>query len=155
MNTGGRGDFELRIVREFNAQPAAVFEQWSNPDYVASWFAPDGHTVTTCDFLPAEGNSWSVTYVSEVGSCTEAGEFLEVDPPNCLVFTLSQTAAEGVAVSGSVVIVTFEATLTGTRMLFRQSGFDTAQRRDDHVIGWNECFDKLNANLDLRSASQP
>ena len=147
MNTGKRGSFDLRITREFDAPPGLVFEQWSNPEYVGQWFAPDGYTVTSCDFLPVVGGSWHVTYKSKAETCTEYGEFLEVDSPTRLVFTLSQSGGEGITVSETVAIVTFEATLRGTRMRFHQSGFDTAERRDDHVFGWEQCFDKLEASL--------
>lgn len=147
MNTAKRGSFDLRIVREFDAPPETVFEQWSNPEYVSHWFAPDGYTVTSCDFSPVRDESWQVIYTSETETCTEHGNFLEVNPPKRLVFTLSQHGREGVTVSETIIVVTFEATASGTRMHFHQSGFETTQRRDDHVFGWEQCFDKLNESL--------
>jgi uncharacterized protein YndB with AHSA1/START domain len=151
MNTAKPGSFDLRITREFDAPPEQVFDQWLNPKHVSYWFAPDGYTVTSCDFRPDKGGSWEVVYASPSESCTERGSFLEVNPPKRLVFTLSQFGSEGVTASETIIVVTFEATANGTRMHFHQSGFETAQRRDDHVVGWGECFDKLSDRLTART----
>ena len=147
MKPAQRGSFDLRITREFDAAPELVFEQWSNPEYVRCWFAPDGFAVTSCDFVPVTGGSWRISFASQAEVVTEHGDFLEVDPPKRLVFTLSQRGREGVTASETTIVVTFEATAGGTRMHFHQSGFDTTQRRDDHVLGWEECFNKLNESL--------
>lgn len=147
MSTAKRGGFDLKITREFDAPPELVFEQWSNPKYVSYWFAPDGYTVTSCDFVPVMGASWQVVYTSESETCTEHGDFLEVNPPNRLVFTLSQHGRGDVTVSETIIVVKFETTTSGTRLQFHQSGFETTQRRDDHVFGWDQCFNKLNESL--------
>ena len=154
MSTARPGSFDLRITREFEAPPELVFEQWSNPENVSYWFAPDGFTVTSCDFRPEQGGSWQVVYTSPSETCTEQGDFLEVDPRKRLVFTLSQLGSNGVTVSESLVVVVFEATATGTRVHFHQSGFETARRRDDHVIGWGQCFDKMSDSLAARTSTQ-
>lgn len=146
MSTGSRGSFDLKFTREFDASRELVFEQWSNPEYVSSWFAPEGYTVTACDFSPAKGGTWRVTYGSESETYTEQGEFLEVKRPSRLVFTLTQSG-EGMIGAETLVVVSFEETGRGTRMSFHQSGFEGSQRRDDHVVGWGQCFDKLAAGL--------
>lgn len=149
----GRGSFDLRITREFNAPRELVFEQWSNPEYVSHWFAPDGFAVKSCDFAPTEGRAWSVEYTSRAETCHEHGEFLEVRRPARLVFTLSQSDGSA-SVSETVVIVEFEEVAGGTRMIFRQSGFESGERRDDHAIGWGQCFDKLQVSLQATEAPQ-
>ena len=58
MNAAQRGGFDLVITREFDAAPELVFEQWSNPEYVRCWFAPDGFAVTSCDFAPVMMVNW-------------------------------------------------------------------------------------------------
>lgn len=147
MTPAKRGSFDLRITREFNVSPEVVFEQWSDPEYVGYWFAPTGYAVSSCDFTPSPGASWRVEYSSEKDSCIEFGEFLEVQPPHRLVLSLTQHGSDGVTVSDTIIVVTFEAIQGGTRMDFHQTGFETAQRRDDHVMGWGQCFDKLRDSL--------
>lgn len=143
----------MRITRDFDAPREMVFEQWSNPEYVSSWFAPDGFTVTSCDFAPAEGRIWTVEYTSGSETCREHGKFLEVKKPDRLVFTLTQSGGSA-SVSDTVAIVEFEDIAGRTRMSFRQSGFESQQRRDDHITGWGQCFAKLESGLRMATASR-
>lgn len=151
MIKGEGGSFDLTITRIFDAPRALVFRQWCKPEHVKAWFAPQGFSVTRCEFEPKEGAPWRVDYHSGESACSESGRFLEVNEPHRLVFTLTQRES-GTIGPETLVVVTFEEDRGGTRMLFRQTGFDSGLRRDDHVEGWGECFDKLKAHLELLAA---
>lgn len=109
-------------------------------------FAPYGFDVTDCEISAYPGGRWRVVFRSDDGSeCLESGEFREVVAPERLVFTLRHV--EDIVTLETVVTVTFAVEGSGTRMTFKQTGFDTEARRDDHREGWGECFQRLKANL--------
>jgi uncharacterized protein YndB with AHSA1/START domain len=45
------------------------------------------------------------------------------------------------------ITVTFEDSAGGTRMSFRQTGFDSVEHRDANAEGWQGCFAKLQRRL--------
>ena len=134
---------ELEIEVLFDAPREEVFSNWTDPDKIRTWFAPDGFEVTSCSVAAHPGGEWQVTYRSANGvEYVEHGEFRTVDEPQRLIFTLIQTEA-GRIVLNSIVTVTFTSVGSRTRMRFHQTGFDTPARRDDFREGWSECFRKL------------
>lgn len=136
-----QNDLEIEVL--FDAPREEVFSNWTDPDKIRTWFAPDGFEVTSCSVAAHPGGEWQVTYRSANGvEYVEHGEFRTVDEPERLIFTLIQTEA-GRIVLNSVVTVTFTSVGSRTRMRFHQTGFDTPARRDDFREGWGECFRKL------------
>jgi uncharacterized protein YndB with AHSA1/START domain len=142
-STGG----EIVIEREFTAPPAAVFEQWIRAEHVREWFAPDTYVTTTCELDFRRGGRYRLDYRSDGGHVYhEQGEFLEIDPPSRLVMTLTQVE-QGRASPETVVTVTFAERDGRTLMSFRQTGFESRERRDGNADGWRGCFDKLERAL--------
>jgi len=135
------------MVEVFDAPPELVFRNWTRAEDVATWFAPDPFRVTLCDFDARVGTRWRVEYRSESGpTIAEYGEFLEVVAPERLVFTLTQEEP-GRKGPETVVTVSLRALGAKTEMSFRQTGFESAARRDGNADGWRECLQKLAANL--------
>jgi uncharacterized protein YndB with AHSA1/START domain len=142
------GSFGIEIIREFPSPREDVFDQWSDPQQVKTWFAPDSFHVTRCEFVPEQGRSWRVDYTNGDNDYSESGLFLEVDRPSRLTLTLTQRGY-GSPASETVIEVLFDEIQSGTRMTLRQSGFGDHKQRDDHVVGWGQCFDKLEAVLKI------
>jgi ketosteroid isomerase-like protein/uncharacterized protein YndB with AHSA1/START domain len=133
----------LEIVRSFRARPARVFRQWVQPDNLAAWFAPDGHTVQHVALELRAGGAWEVAYRSDAGvSYLESGVFVEVLEPERLVFTLSLNGGPQTRVT-----VTFTATEAGTEMIFRQTGLQDRLLREAQRLGWLTCFRKLEDHM--------
>ncbi len=105
---------------------------------------PYGFYVTDCEISAYPGGRWRIVFRSDDGSeFLELGEFREVAAPERLVFTLRHV--EDIVTLETVVTVTFAVEGSGTRMTFKQTGFDTKARRDDHREGWGERFQQLKA----------
>src|SRR5438477_6902193 len=82
---------DLLIVRTFEAARELVYQNWTRSEDVQTWFAPEGFTVTKCEFEARPGARWRVEYGSADGmKIVETGEFREVAAPHRLVFTLVQ-----------------------------------------------------------------
>jgi uncharacterized protein YndB with AHSA1/START domain len=138
----------ISIVRDFDAPRELVFRDWIDPEEVATWFAPDGFTVTLCEVDGRRAGSWRVEYESESGErYLEYGVFHEVRPPEELVFTLKQESGTGRIGPTTLVTVQFADIGGKTRMSFVQTGLTSTVMRDDHVEGWSECFHKLARRL--------
>lgn len=138
---------DIVIARSFDAPRELVFQSWSESAHVQTWFCPSGYTVTACSFDARRGGRWRVEFRSATGSTfIEDGEFLEVTPPERLVFSLTQHA-RGQSGPQTLVTVTFAQAGAKTDMVFRQSGFESVERRDGNAEGWGECFVKLDSHL--------
>ena len=139
---------DLVIDALFDAPREEVFRNWTDAGRLRTWFAPEGFEVTSCSIQPHPGGEWRVAYRSAQGvEYVESGQFRTVDEPERLIFTLTQSEA-GRIVLTSLVTVTFTTVGSGTRMSFRQTGFDTPARHDDFQEGWGECFRKLARGLE-------
>jgi uncharacterized protein YndB with AHSA1/START domain len=72
----------------------------------------------------------------------QGGVFLEVVPPERLVFTFAWEE-EGERGLETVVTVTFAERGRKTLMTMRQAPFVTESSRSGHSEGWNSTFDRL------------
>jgi uncharacterized protein YndB with AHSA1/START domain/ketosteroid isomerase-like protein len=145
---GEDGPFEITIVHRFDAPRELVFRNWTEPEDVRTWFAPDGCTVTFCEVDARPGGKWRVEYRCDFGGAyIEHGEFHEVVGPERLVFSLTQEDHDGNVGLATQVTVKFAEVDGKTEMTFSQAGFKTASKRDSHIEGWNECFRKLTTHM--------
>jgi uncharacterized protein YndB with AHSA1/START domain len=140
-------NIDVAINRSFSAAPDAVFRQWITPEGLRLWFAPDGLTVTLAETNPAPGGRWQVEMRSENGDIyLEYGDYREIDNPRRLVFTLT-SGRDSEVWPRTTVTVDFTDKDGRTQMAFLQEDFESVERRDDNIEGWNECFNKLEASL--------
>ena len=83
-------DRELSITRVFDAPRELVFQAWSDPKHVMSWWGPRGFTMMswTMDFRP--GGAWRGCIRSPEGlDYWSQGVYREIVPPERLVFTFA------------------------------------------------------------------
>ncbi|MGH8929186.1 MAG: SRPBCC family protein [Egibacteraceae bacterium] len=90
------------------------------------------------------------------GPCHMRGEFLEVDPPNRVVFTWGFTEPEiGVPPGSSTVEVTLQPVGSGSLVRLVHRDLPPSEI-EDHTRGWAEMLDRLahtiitRANTDIR-----
>lgn len=80
----------VRIVREFDAPPAAVFRAHVDPDLVAQWMGPSRLRTRIEHWDARSGGSWSYTSLGEPGEeYGFRGCFHEVRPDELIVQTFS------------------------------------------------------------------
>lgn len=140
---------ELRIQRTFDAPREDVFDAWTSPEVMRRWLAA-GHDWSTphakVDLRP--GGTITVTMAEAGGepAHTFRGEYLEVSPPERIVFTVEWQGddADGVV---STVIVEFLEDAEGTTVVLTQRGLATDESRDDHEDGWTKCLANLEARV--------
>jgi len=139
-------DNELLIVRTFEAPPSVVFELWSNPEHMKRWMGPKGFTCpeATIDFRVG-GTYRAMILSAEQGKNWFGGVYREIEKDRRLVFTFSWENDGASAGIETLVTITFEAREGKTIQTFHQAPFLNSERRDSHVGGWTEAFDKESA----------
>jgi uncharacterized protein YndB with AHSA1/START domain len=59
-NKSNTQDRELTISRKLNAPVELVWEAWSNPEHIASWWGPEGFTTTISVMDLTPGGEWNL-----------------------------------------------------------------------------------------------
>ncbi|WP_244459561.1 SRPBCC family protein [Roseomonas fluvialis] len=131
----------LTLVRRIKAAPAAVFDAWTRPEILATWWGPHHTRVLEAEIDPREGGRFRVVLVEDTGARHEiSGTYAEVAPPERLVFSWAWTNAPERVSRVTVVLRQIaegtEVTLTHDR--FADEGTATRHRR-----GWTESLDRL------------
>ena len=97
----------VEIERTFDAPVEVVWRMWTDPDAFAQWYGPAGASIPVskmdlrvggarlvCMEMPTPDGPMRMWF---------AGEFLEIDPPNRLVYTESMADADGRILSAAEV----------------------------------------------------
>jgi uncharacterized protein YndB with AHSA1/START domain len=134
----------IEIDRDFAAPPAAVFAAWTTPEHFARWFGGSAVQVPldTLEFVAEPGRTWTAQMVLPGGNVMDwTGDFVEVVPPERLVFTITDRPAEP---ARATIVVELTATAAGTRMRFTQEtpGF-TPEQQQGVLAGWQSFVDEL------------
>jgi uncharacterized protein YndB with AHSA1/START domain len=139
---------ELVITRVLDAPRELVYRCWTEPDHLAKWWGPEGFRGSSITVNPVEGGAWRFCMRNAEGEEHWAsGVYLEVVPPERLVFSLRWDPEEDRPLEDTLVTVTLADRDGKTEMTFHQSGFVTDDSRDDHVTGWRSTFDGLASHL--------
>jgi uncharacterized protein YndB with AHSA1/START domain len=124
-----RGEREIVIKRSFDAPAELVFDAWTKPELVRTWWVPEAHGVEGVRFEADVRAGGSYRYVlrvpAEGGAGAEfamSGRYLEVVRPSRLVHTevFEPTAAGPEPGAEEVVVtVTFEEVRGRTHLVSR------------------------------------
>jgi uncharacterized protein YndB with AHSA1/START domain len=136
-------DNELLIVRTFDAPPSVVFTLWSSAERMKRWMGPNNFICpeATIDFRVG-GAYRAMIKSAEHGENWFAGVYREIVPDKRLVFTFTWENEGLSAGIETLVTITFEERDGKTVQTFHQAPFRNVERRDSHVGGWSEAFDK-------------
>ena len=103
--TDRHSDREIVVTRSFDAPVHLVFRAWTTPELLMRWWTPAafGITFISCELDLRSGGSYRFVFGHPQFDQPMAffGRYLEVDPPNRLVWTNEEGGA------GSVTTVTF------------------------------------------------
>ena len=134
---------DLRLERVYDAAPELVFDAFTDPNAQKELYAdaPDWIVESACDLRL--GGRWTIAF-GPPGSepARETNTFLAIDRPRRLVYTSSMRLPDG-SIVDTAMQVTFEEHNGGTRLTIVQSGFATAERRDEFAGGWAMILDEL------------
>jgi uncharacterized protein YndB with AHSA1/START domain len=153
MSVSDASKTTLRLERLIAAPPELLFELWTEPSELVRWWSPDGYatSVDTLDTQP--GGRWrTILHGPEGRSVAMSGVYRIVEPPRRLSFTWAWEDANGTRGHETEVIVNFEATSGGTRLVLVQQPFEAKDACDRHTAGWAASLDRLAAILRGRAA---
>ncbi len=135
-------DTALELRRTYPAPPERVFRAWTEVEQVKRWFGPKGCTVPEAELELRVGGRYRIVLEQAEGSHIVGGEFVEISPPERLVFTWKWEHLPGDSPE-TLVTVEFFPRGDGTEMVLTHERFPAADVRELHSQGWNSSFDSL------------
>jgi uncharacterized protein YndB with AHSA1/START domain/DNA-binding transcriptional ArsR family regulator len=135
----------IKLQRTFRASPERVFRAWTQPTALREWWCPPGWVAGKINFDLRVGGTYSIA-MSRAGSAGSGvsvrGQFLEVRPPERLVYTWRW---EGAFAEMPETLVTLE--LRGsdheTLLTLHHDNFADPGLRQQHRSGWMAACDRL------------
>jgi uncharacterized protein YndB with AHSA1/START domain len=141
---GAAADYELSIIRIFDAPRDLVFAAWTDPKHMARWAGPRGFTSTDGEMDVRPGGIHRASLRAPDGTIHRVrGVYREIVAPERLVFTHAWEDENGDASPETIVTVTLAEREGKTRMMFHQAIFESKASRDGHGQGWSQSFDRL------------
>ena len=144
----GTGEYGIAMTRVFDAPRERLWREWTEPERFADWFGGTESEVplstVTMDVRP--GGAWKATMY--VGPSRHEirwrGEYLEVDPPEKLVFTVTDRPEEKYEL---VSVVLTDLGDDRTEMHFEQRGHMRPEQYERTERGWGGFFDRIDERL--------
>lgn len=120
------------------ASPETVWEFLVDPDKAILWMGDRA----TFDVRP--GGAWSVDVIP---GNTASGEFVEIDPPNRLVYSFgwasTLTDENQVPLGSSTIEIDLVADGDGTLLHFTHRDLPTEKSVESHTVGWEHYLGRL------------
>jgi uncharacterized protein YndB with AHSA1/START domain len=139
----------LRIERTFQAPARAVFDAWTSTEVLRRWWpaGPDWDTPVAEVDVRVGGRLRLVMRRPDGQEFGGSGEYLEITPPERLVFTWTwdgQDEQEGL----QLVEVEFKEEAGGTTtVVLTNRGLRDEESKRSHEEGWQASFDNLDRVL--------
>jgi len=135
----------IELQRRFRASPERVFRAWTQPLALREWWCPAGWAASEIEIDLRAGGRYRIAMVraGDAGpGASVSGQFLEVRPPERLVYTWRW---EGAFAGMPETLVTLE--LSGseneTLLTLRHDNFTDTGLRQQHRSGWIAACDRL------------
>lgn len=147
----------LQMVRIFKASRERLFAAWTDPRLLAVWFGPPDVSVQSCELDVHVGGAWRLSGGRNGEPLLAvSGRYLEVTPPDRLVFTWAWHEGGDFAAPReheTVVTLVFRSVGDRTEMTLTHGPFRDRTSVDNHNRGWTGSFGKLDALLALEGGS--
>lgn len=152
---------KLVVSREFAAPRELVWKAWTQPDQMKAWLSLGKDM--TCESIRADlqvGGKFRIQMKRPDGEYfTAAGSYLEVKPPERLVYTWDWekdgAGTEFGELEGTETQVTVElrASGQGTQLVLTHEKFVSRDSRDRHEFGWGEWLGRMAQYIDGKKMS--
>ena len=139
----------ISLTRVFAAPRERIWSEWTDPEAFADWFGGP-----TCD-VPLDtvlmdvrpGGAWKLTMYAPPNrrQIDWWGEYREVDPPERLVFTISDEPEP--EWFDLIVVVLTDLGDGRTEMRFEQRGWMGPEQYEAAKHGWGGFFDRLDERI--------
>jgi DNA-binding transcriptional ArsR family regulator/uncharacterized protein YndB with AHSA1/START domain len=141
---------DLKLERLYDAAAEVVFDAFTDPQAQKELYAdaPDWIVQAECDLRV--GGRWTIVFGPPGATpARETNVFEVVDRPRRLVYRSTMTMPDGSSLdTGMEVTVVAEG--GRTRLTIVQSGFPTAEARDEFAGGWASILDGLGRAIAAR-----
>jgi len=145
----------LEVRRVFRVPREKMFAMWTETSHLEHWMCrPDPRNVVKYrqHEFRVGGKRLIENRAPDGGVFMNRGEYLEIKPPEKLVFTwawehFSAAGQKTAELDGTVVTVEFHDRGDSTEVVLKHEFFPDAKMRDLHQNGWNLCFDRLQERL--------
>lgn len=136
----------LKVTRTFKASRQRVFRAWTEPELMMRWFVEGDGNMSVCEIDLREGGRYRLE--GEMGGKRWGiwGSYLEVKPPEKLVYTWAWKHDPGVGNTpegDTTVTVEFRDRGPETELVLTHERFASVVARDEHTQGWTSCFNRL------------
>lgn len=142
-------EFRLQVRRTFDSPREDVFEAWTSPEVLRRWMAAGRDWTTPAaevDLRPGGRIRVSMAETGGEPEHTFEGTYIEVSPPQRLVFTIDWQGEEADGVI-STVTVEFQEEGERTTVVLTHTGLPSEESRDAHEDGWDKCLANLEARV--------
>jgi uncharacterized protein YndB with AHSA1/START domain len=142
-------DAGITMTRVFEASPEDVWKEWTRPEAFADWFGGPAFEVPleTVSMDVRAGGTWRLTMIGPNRRRIEwRGEYLGVDAPNRLVFTISDDPEEDAPLD-VVTVVLSDLGDGRTQMGVEQRGGRSPDAYERAGRGWTGFFDRIAERL--------
>jgi uncharacterized protein YndB with AHSA1/START domain len=137
----------LRLERIIRAPVAEVFEAWTVPEKIASWWGPEYATIPDYSIDVRPGGKWRTVMQTPDGRPEVSGVYRVIEKNKRIVFTWAWKQEDGSRGHETEVEVTFEPAGKNTKLTLVQSVFVETVHRDRHGEGWTSTFNSLEQYL--------
>ena len=139
----------LTVRKIVPCSPEVAFRQWTDPQSMATWFAPDPAMTTEAKIDLRPGGKYTIGFKppGDAPAMVVGGEYLAVEPPHRLVYTWIWTK-ESDPDWNDRTVVTVEFKAAGphqTEMILTHDKFSTPESRDHHEQGWTAIMGRIPA----------
>ena len=127
------------VSKTINATREDLFEAFTNPEIMSSWFYPEDDMSADVSNEFKVGGSYTIKMHAGNGDIyTHVGEYKEIVPNEKLVFTWNSDF-----VQNTVVTVTFSETDAGTEITITHDLMPSEEMAENHRKGWTGCLSRL------------
>lgn len=137
----------LTVRRKLPCRQEEAFTAWTDPDALVAWFGGDLAKTLSAAVEPYVGGSYRVTMQRGDELAAVEGVYLEVEPPQRLVFTWRWDRAEIEEGRESIVTVEFLDQQDATEVVITHEGIRTESSFAFHVDGWAFVMERLERYL--------
>ena len=135
------GTVALVLRRLIRATPERLFEAWTEPTQLQSWWGPEGVTCERAEVDLRVGGRYRIGNAFPDGSVVVLmGEFEVIERPNRLTYTWR---IDGSAGDSERVTVRFEPRDGATEVIVTHERIPDEMMRDQHRRGWEGCLEGL------------
>ena len=150
MTTDTQTPLTLELKRVFAAPRPLVFKAWVDPVQLAIWWGPKGFTNPVCEADARPGGAILIHMRAPDGVVYPmSGEFIEVTPPERLVFTSAALDANGQHMFVNRNTITFSEVAGGTELALHVDVISTTPAAPRYLkgmeMGWKLSLDRLDA----------